>query len=90
MANHKSSVKRIRQTVKRNTINRSRRSKVQTLAKAVDVAIVGKDVEAAKTALRAAEAGLATAAGQGVIHKRTAARKTSRLAKRVKKVALGA
>jgi len=90
MANHKSSEKRIRQTVKRNEINRARRSKVRTLAKAVEVALAGKDVDAAKKAMQAAEAGLARAAGRGVIHKRTAARKASRMAKRVKKAAIGA
>lgn len=86
MANHKSAAKRARQTVKRNELNRARRSKVRSLAKAVEVEAT-KDVSAAKTALRAAESALARAAGRGTLHKRTAARKTSRLAKRVKKAA---
>ncbi len=90
MANHKSAAKRARQTVKRNETNRARRSKVRSLAKAVEVAAAGKDVGTAKTALRAAESVLARAAGRGTLHKRTAARKTSRLAKRVKKAAIKA
>jgi len=87
MANHKSAAKRARQSVKSNELNRARRSKVRTLTKAVETAAAAKDVPAAKTALKAAEAGLARAAGRGTLHWKTAARKTSRLAKRVKAAA---
>jgi small subunit ribosomal protein S20 len=90
MANHKSAVKRARQNVKRNEMNRARRSKVRTLAKAVETAVQGKNIDGATTALRAAEAGLARAAGRGTMHKKTASRKISRLAKKVKKAAKGA
>lgn len=86
MANHKSAAKRARQTVKRNEVNRARRSKVRSLAKAVEIA-AAKDVSGAKTALKVAESALARAAGRGTLHKKTAARKISRLAKRVKKAA---
>ncbi|MCL2473732.1 MAG: 30S ribosomal protein S20, partial [Alphaproteobacteria bacterium] len=34
MANHKSAQKRIRQTVKKNALNRSRRSKIRTITRA--------------------------------------------------------
>lgn len=85
MANHKSAVKRARQTVKRNAINRARRSKVLTLTKAVDAAIAGKDEATVKAALRKAESGLARAAGRGTLHKKTAARRIARLSKKVKK-----
>ncbi|HAX91330.1 MAG TPA: 30S ribosomal protein S20 [Rhodospirillaceae bacterium] len=88
MANHKSAAKRARQTVKRNELNRSRRAKVRSLTKTVEKAIAGKDVAVATPTLRAAEAGLARAARKGTVHKRTAARKTSRLAKAVKKLVL--
>lgn len=89
MANHKSAVKRARQMETRNEVNRSRRSKVRTLAKAVDAAVADNNAEGAKAALLAAESGLARAAGAGMLHPRTAARKTSRLAKKVKKAAQG-
>lgn len=88
MANHKSAAKRARQTVVKNGLNRARRSKVRTLAKAVEKAVGTKDVAAAKTALRSAESGLARAARKGTLHPKTAARKTSRLAKAVKKAAI--
>jgi small subunit ribosomal protein S20 len=88
MATHKSAEKRARQSIRRNTVNRARRSMIQTLTKAVEHAIVGKDAAAAAKALREAESALARGAGRGTLHWKTAARKTSRLAKRVK--ALGA
>jgi small subunit ribosomal protein S20 len=88
MANHKSAAKRARQTVKKNELNRSRRSKVRTLAKAVEKAVGEKNASDAKSALRTAESGLARAARKGTLHPKTASRKTSRLAKAVKKVAL--
>lgn len=84
MATHKSAEKRARQTIRRNEINRARRSTVQTLVKAVENAVAEKNTEAATKAQRAAEAGLARAANRGTLHWKTAARKTSRLAKRVK------
>ena len=87
MANHKSAAKRARQSVKSNELNRARRSKVRTLAKAVETAVAAKDVPAAKTALKSAESALARAAGRGTLHWKTAARKTSRLAKSVKTAA---
>lgn len=83
MATHKSAEKRARQTIKRNTINRARRSRVATTVKAVDAAIATADVAAAVKAQRAAESALAKSVGK-TLHWKTAARKTSRLAKRVK------
>jgi small subunit ribosomal protein S20 len=88
MATHKSAAKRARQTIKRNALNRSRRAKVRSLTKAVEIAVAKKDVDAAKKTLRAAESALARAAGRGTVHWKTAARKTSRLAKSVKKAAI--
>jgi len=90
MANHKSAAKRARQSTERNELNRARRSKVRSLTKVVDKAVASKDVATATTALRSAVSGLARAAGKGTLHKKTAARKTSRLAKAVKKIALKA
>jgi small subunit ribosomal protein S20 len=84
MANHKSAKKRARQTVKRNETNRSRRSTIRTLAKESEVASASGDSTSAKTALRKAESALAKGAARGTLHWKTAARKTSRLAKRAK------
>lgn len=87
MATHKSAAKRARQTIKRNALNRSRRAKVHTMAKAVEHAVDKKDASAAKSALRSATSTLAKAVKTGTVHWKTAARKTSRLAKRVKAIA---
>jgi small subunit ribosomal protein S20 len=84
MATHKSAEKRARQSVRRNEVNRVRRSQISTLTKAVEQAIAGKDAATAAKALREAESALARGAGRGTLHWKTASRKTSRLAKRVK------
>jgi small subunit ribosomal protein S20 len=86
MATHKSSEKRARQTIKRNEVNRARRSNIQGLVKALETALTEKDVAAAKKAQRAAESALARGAGRGTLHWKTASRKASRLAKRVKAI----
>lgn len=89
MATHKSAEKRARQSVKRNKVNRARRSVIHTLTKAVEQAIAGKDANLAIRALRAAESAIARSVGKGTLHWKTAARKTARLAKRVKAVKRG-
>ena len=86
MATHKSAEKRARQTIKRNTINRTRRSQISVLVKAVEEAVNSNDPVAAQKAQRAAESALARGAGRGTMHWKTAARKASRLAKRVKAI----
>ena len=86
MANHKSAKKRARQTVKRNELNRSRRSAIRTAIKHVETAIASGDAVVALTAQRAAESALARGAARGTLHPRTASRKASRLAKAAKAV----
>jgi small subunit ribosomal protein S20 len=83
MANHKSVEKRIRQTAKRTEINRSRKSRVRTFVKRVEVAIAAGDQAAARSALRSAQPELHRATSKGVLHKNTVARKLSRLARRI-------
>jgi small subunit ribosomal protein S20 len=84
MANHKSAQKRARQTIKRNELNRSRRSAIRTIVKEAEtIAATGTHAEAL-TAQRTAESALARGASRGTLHWKTAARKTSRLAKRAK------
>ncbi len=87
MANTASARKRIRQTKTRTARNASRKSRMRTFVKAVETAIAGGDKEAAATALRAAQPELQRAAGKGVLHDNTAARKISRLSSRIKALA---
>jgi small subunit ribosomal protein S20 len=84
MATHKSAEKRARQTLKRNVINRARRSHIQTIIKTLEDALAKNDAKTAAVAQKAAESALARGASRGTLHWKTAARKTSRLAKRVK------
>jgi small subunit ribosomal protein S20 len=83
MANTPQSKKRIRRNATRQTINHSRVSRIRTFIKAVESAIEsGKKKEAAE-ALKAVQPEIARGVSRGVIHKNTAARKFSRLSKRV-------
>lgn len=86
MANHKSAAKRARQTVVRTVRNRATKAKVRTLTKKVETAIATKDKTAAKETLKGATRAIQKAATKGVVHKNTAARRQSRLAKAVNKV----
>ncbi|MBQ2017573.1 MAG: 30S ribosomal protein S20 [Alphaproteobacteria bacterium] len=86
MANHKSSEKRILVTAKKNAINTSRRSVVKTATKKALVAIESGDKVAATTAARNAESKIMKSAGK-IMPKKRAARKISRLAKKVAKMA---
>lgn len=84
MANIKSAKKRAVQTLKKRQKNLTRKTALKTAVKKVLKSVVeSNDLETTKTLLREAEAKLARAKGKGVIHKNTARRKTSRLAKRV-------
>ena len=84
MANHKSALKRNRQSLVRRERNRMNRSKVKTAVKKVDTAIeVEGSVEKAREALDAAVPIIERAAVKGAFHKKTASRKVSRLTKRV-------
>jgi len=83
MANHKSAIKRIRQSEQRRAYNRVYRSRARTFVRRARVAIAGTNIEAALEATRLAVRDLDRAASRGVIHKRNAARRKSRLMKRL-------
>ncbi len=84
MANTPGSRKAIRKIARRTDVNRARRSRVRTYLRKVEEAIASGDQEASRKALAVAEPELMRAVGRGVFHKNTAARKMSRLSKRVK------
>jgi small subunit ribosomal protein S20 len=79
VANHKSAKKRARQTEKRRARNRHVNSGVKTAVKALHQA----PPEEQAAALRRAESVIRRAASKGVISKKQASRRVSRLAKRV-------
>ena len=84
MAQHKSAVKRIRQTKRRTDVNRARTSRMRSAVKEAEAAVASGDKKAAVAALRASEPELMRAVRAGMIKKNTAARKISRLTKRIK------
>jgi small subunit ribosomal protein S20 len=61
---------------------------MRTFVKKVETAIAGGDREAANAALRDAQPEMQRAAGKGVIHANTVARKLSRLSARIKSIAV--
>ena len=87
MANIKSAKKRIRVTEQKTLRNRMIKSQVKTAVKKVTAAVAAGEAEAAKASLVACESIIMKAASKGVYHKNTAARKVSRLAQAVNKMA---
>ncbi|MFO1255560.1 MAG: 30S ribosomal protein S20 [Sphingomonadaceae bacterium] len=83
MANTPQAKKRIRRNEKRAEINGNRMSRIRTFVKKVESALDGGDKAVAAEALKAAQPELARGVARGVLHKNTAARKLSRLTKRV-------
>jgi small subunit ribosomal protein S20 len=84
MANTKSAKKAIRRIARQTVVNRNRRSRVRGFVRNVEEAISAKDAKKAREALKAAEPEIMRSVTKGVTPKRTAARKVSRLAQRVK------
>ncbi|HTW27910.1 MAG TPA: 30S ribosomal protein S20 [Acetobacteraceae bacterium] len=89
MANTASARKRIRQTARHTARNQARKSRMRTFVKKVEAAIGSGDKEVAAAALRAAQPELQRAAGKGVVHRNTIARKLSRLSTRIKSLPVG-
>jgi small subunit ribosomal protein S20 len=86
MANTKSAKKKTRVIARRTQINQHRRSMMRTFIRKVEEAIAGGDRNEALSALRAAEPQIMRASQKGIVHKKTASRKVSRLTARVAKL----
>jgi small subunit ribosomal protein S20 len=87
MARTKSAKKAARKMLRRTEVNKSRRSRLKVYVRKVEEALASGDKAAAKSALAVAEPILARTAQKGMIHKKTAARKVSRLTARLKAMA---
>ena len=83
MANTPQAKKRIRRNAKRTVVNHARVSRIRTFIKAVESAIAAGQKSDAAEALKKVQPEMARGVSRGVIHKNTAARKISRLSKRV-------
>lgn len=88
MANTKSAKKAVRQITRRTAVNKARRSHMRSSIRKVEEAIATGNKEAAQAALKEAEPIMARTAQKGILHRRAASRKVSRLSKRV--IAMGA
>jgi len=78
LANHKSALKRAQQNIQRLDRNKATRTKVKGIVKSIRLAADEKNKEAVST-LNTAKSLIDRAAKKGVIHKKTASRKISRL-----------
>ena len=83
MANHKSAMKRARQNEIRRMRNKDTKTRVKGVVKAVRQAVAENATEDIGKKLDSAKSIIDVAAKKGVIHKKTASRKISRLTKLV-------
>lgn len=79
MANHKSSLKRIRQTETRTERNRYYRTRLKNIVKSVRGAIEEGNKEEAQAAFKIANQQIHKFVSKGILKKETASRKVSRL-----------
>ncbi len=87
MANIKSAQKRDRQNAKRYARNHARITRIRTFIRKVEEAITGGKAADAAEALKAAQPEIHRGVTKGVLRKKTASRRISRLAARVKALA---
>ena len=83
MANTPQAKKRIRRNDRRAEINGARVSRIRTFIKQVESALASGDKSKAEDAIRRVQPELARGVAKGVVHKNTAARKFSRLTRRI-------
>jgi small subunit ribosomal protein S20 len=83
MANIKSQIKRNKQNEKRAERNKAVRTALKTSTKKIRTAVDTGDAEEAQARQRETARSLDKAVAKGIVHKRTAARRKSRLAKAV-------
>lgn len=83
MANTPQAKKRIRRNEHRTVVNGNRVGRIRTFVKKVESALEAGDKDAAAAALKVVQPEMARGVAKGVLHRNTAARKFSRLTKRV-------
>ena len=88
MANNPGAKKAIRKIEARTAVNKARRSRVRTYVRKFEEALTAGDVKTATAAFVEAQSELMRAVSRGVVHKNTGARKVSRLAAALKKLAV--
>jgi len=86
LANHKSALKRAKQSEQRRMRNRSRKSQMKTSIRTLQEAITEKSEEQIAAGLKQAIGTIDRTASRGVIHKNKAARMVSRLTRKVNRL----
>ncbi len=76
----------VRKIAKRTEVNKARRSRMRSFIRSVEEAITAGNKSAAQEALKNAEPAIMRNGQKGILHKRAASRKVSRLSKRVAKL----
>ena len=85
MANHKSAKKRILRNESKSS-NSSRINRVRTFIKKIEKEIDNKDSEKANSIFKETMPEIHRSVSKGLLHKKTAARKLSRLSKKIKSI----
>jgi small subunit ribosomal protein S20 len=83
VAHSLSAKKRVRQNAKKRTINHARKSQIKTQIKRLEAALSSGNIETAAEQFHLVARKLDKIAATSTMHKKTAARKKSRLAKRL-------
>jgi len=83
MAQHKSAIRQLRRSLRRNAINRKNKSTLRTQIKQLRAAIENKDSEAAQTLLSKTYSSIDVSVKKGTIHRNTGDRYKSRLSRQV-------
>jgi small subunit ribosomal protein S20 len=86
MPNIKSAIKRVKVSEKRRLVNKMKTSALRTEIKKIDLAIEA-GVEGVKDIAKQAQKAIDQAASNGILHKNTAARRNSRIARAINKQA---
>ncbi len=86
MANHKSAIKRMRQTTRKNEVNSNSRAQLRTQIKKMRSAFAAGNVQEAQTLLPETVSVIDKAIQKGVLHHNAAARYKSRLTSNVNKL----
>tara|TARA_B100001057_G_scaffold435338_1_gene465599 strand:+ start:1149 stop:1403 length:255 start_codon:yes stop_codon:yes gene_type:complete len=84
MPNTKSAIRRVRRVKKQTLINRIRKSKYKNAIKKMELLLNSKENDKAKKFLPKFQSILMQVAKSGVVNKKTASRKISRITKRIK------
>jgi len=90
VANHPSALKRHRQSEKRRLRNRAVKTRLRHLVREVRTALSARDTNAASKTFATAARELDRAVSKGVLHRNSAARRISRLARAVSQLQAGA